>query len=179
MKEILKGVPQKKFPVPPGITFTEMTTYTGNMHQGFRPSIVREPVYSPFVGRTLVLCPLDTPDRLRHYTMPGYAEAVQAGQGALPNLSQQQYHEGYQSTRSQPVTPAYPAQGSRTWNQSPTVQSITSSPPNSVPIRRPNQVVIEERHEFDTPLPQLQNPTAPGRLQLQPYNPRPVNRGGN
>ena len=67
MREILKNRPEKEFPVPPRITFSDMLTFAGNKRDGFFPETVREPVYTPFVGKTLVLSPLDPPGVLSAY----------------------------------------------------------------------------------------------------------------
>lgn len=69
MQKVLEKRPQKEFPVPPEINFTEMITVTGNKQDGFYPKNVREPVYAPFVGYTLVLCPVDPPYLLSEYEM--------------------------------------------------------------------------------------------------------------
>lgn len=59
MREILKDKPEREFPVPPDVSFVEMLTYHGNARDGFAATTVREPVYAPFVGRTLVINPID------------------------------------------------------------------------------------------------------------------------
>jgi len=73
MQGVLANRPQKEFPVPPDITFTEMLTITGGPRDGLVPKAVREPVYTPFVGKTLVLSPLDPPEILNQYTAAPYA----------------------------------------------------------------------------------------------------------
>jgi len=70
MREVLKNRPEKEFPVPPDITFKEMLTFAGSPTEGFSPMPVREPVYTPFAGKTLVLCPIDTPETLAAYRLP-------------------------------------------------------------------------------------------------------------
>ncbi len=67
MKEILENHPEKEFPVPPDVMFQEVLTYTGTPKDGFVPKMVREPVYRPFAGKTLVMSPLDTPEMLAEY----------------------------------------------------------------------------------------------------------------
>lgn len=67
MREVLQGQPEKEFPVPPNIAFVKMVTFSGNARQGFSPTTVEEPVYAPFVGRTLLLSPLDPPSVLGPY----------------------------------------------------------------------------------------------------------------
>lgn len=76
MKEALEGKPERQFPVPPDIVFAEMTTYTGPSSEGSGPSDVREPIYKPFLGRTLILSPLDPPETLRWRQRPVPQESV-------------------------------------------------------------------------------------------------------
>jgi penicillin-binding protein 1A len=97
MKEVLANKPEKEFPVPPDITFQDMLTFTGSPSQGFSPKLVREPLYTPFVGKTLVLCPLDSPETLAAYRVP------------LPGLPAGQSPYGYQQT-GQPQPSPYPLQ---------------------------------------------------------------------
>lgn len=68
MKEVLDKRPEKEFPVPPDITFKDMLTIDGSSKEGFAPKTVREPVYTPFMNRTLVLSPTDEPEVLATYT---------------------------------------------------------------------------------------------------------------
>lgn len=98
MKGVLENRPQQDFPVPPDITFKDMITFSGNPSEGFIPRVAREPVYSPFSGFTLVLCPLDTPEALLAYrglTFPDayfpysdqsqpYQRPYSAGPGLMP-----------------------------------------------------------------------------------------------
>jgi len=67
MKEVLNKRPEREFPVPPYITFKEMLTVDGISKEGFVTKPVREPIYTPFVNRTLVLSPVDTPEILASY----------------------------------------------------------------------------------------------------------------
>lgn len=68
MRDVLGNLPEKEFPVPPDIIFQDLVTFSGDSKSGFGPRVVREPVYKPFAGRTLVLSPLDTPQALSSYT---------------------------------------------------------------------------------------------------------------
>lgn len=95
MKGVLANRPEKEFPVPPDITFEEVPTFAGSPSEGFFPRIVREPVYTPFAGKTLVLCPIDTPETLAAYRVP------------LPGLPADQSPYGYQQT-GQPQPAPYP-----------------------------------------------------------------------
>jgi penicillin-binding protein 1A len=73
MKEILKDKPEREFSVPPGVTFAEMLTFTGNKQSGFHPTHVREPVYEPFAGHTLIIWPNDARYLRQHLADAGYA----------------------------------------------------------------------------------------------------------
>ncbi|MBI5572720.1 MAG: PBP1A family penicillin-binding protein [Desulfomonile tiedjei] len=85
MRDILANKKQTEFPVPPDIAFEEMVTYGGNTKDGFQPKMVSEPVYQPFVGRTLVLHPLDPPDALQEYlTRPATPPDVYPGTPGYP-----------------------------------------------------------------------------------------------
>jgi hypothetical protein len=95
MAEVLKNRPERDFPVPPDVSFTEMLTFAGSPSEGFSPKPVREPVYTPFAGKTLVLCPIDTPETLAAYRLPfpglpagqtpyGYQQAGQPQPGPYP-----------------------------------------------------------------------------------------------
>jgi len=97
MREVLKNRPEKEFPVPPDITFKEMLTFAGSPTEGFSPMPVREPVYTPFAGKTLVLCPIDTPETLAAYRLP------------FPGLPAAQAPYGYQQQQAgQPQPGPYP-----------------------------------------------------------------------
>ncbi|MDQ7782666.1 MAG: PBP1A family penicillin-binding protein [Desulfomonilaceae bacterium] len=110
-KDVLKGVPVKEFPVPPDISFEEMTTYVGNPKDGFFPGTVTEPVYSRTAGFTLVMSPLDSPESLRDYrpAVPDYDPQAQA---YLPP-GRVQYGPGnpIYSTPPQQVVPVHPMVG--------------------------------------------------------------------
>jgi penicillin-binding protein 1A len=95
MAEVLKNRPEKEFPVPPDVTFKEMLTFAGSPTEGFSPKPVREPVYTPFAGKTLVLCPIDTPETLAAYRLP------------FPGLPADQTPYGYQQV-GQPQPGPYP-----------------------------------------------------------------------
>ncbi|HTY25445.1 MAG TPA: PBP1A family penicillin-binding protein [Desulfomonilaceae bacterium] len=70
MRDILVNRPEKEFPVPPDIVFQEMLTFSGSSKAGTAPKMVREPIYKPFAGRTLILSPLDAPEALSEYYQP-------------------------------------------------------------------------------------------------------------
>jgi membrane peptidoglycan carboxypeptidase len=96
MREILKNRPEKEFPVPPDITFSDMITFAGNKRDGFFPETVREPVYTPFVGQTLVLSPLDPPGVLSTYVDAMYPASPygQPWSGSAPYAPSQPYPSG-------------------------------------------------------------------------------------
>ncbi len=71
MKDILGNRPEKEFIVPPDIIFQDLITFSGDSKSGFGPRMVREPVYGPFAGRTLILSPLDSPQSLSPYAPAG------------------------------------------------------------------------------------------------------------
>jgi penicillin-binding protein 1A len=96
MKGILENLPQKDFPVPPDITFKDMLTFTGNPSEGFAPKVTREPVYTPFSGRTLVLSPLDTPETLASYRGVTFPDAY------IPYGAQPPSQAGPYSTQMRP-----------------------------------------------------------------------------
>ena len=120
MRDVLGNRPEKEFPVPPDITFKEVPTFAGSPTEGFSPRIVREPVYTPFAGKTLVLCPIDTPETLAAYRVP------------LPGLPVDQSPYGYQQT-GQPQPPPYPVHpmdgGNLFPEQPPPVQGVAPGQP--------------------------------------------------
>jgi membrane carboxypeptidase/penicillin-binding protein len=75
MKGVLDNRQQRDFPVPPDITFKDMLTFTGNLTDGFVPKITREPVFTPFSGKTLVLSPKDTVETLAAYRGINFPDA--------------------------------------------------------------------------------------------------------
>lgn len=122
MKEALEGKPERQFPVPPDIVFAEMTTYKG----GSGPSDVREPIYKPFLGRTLVLSPLDPPETLRLYQRPTFQDPtpgeVERAPGA-PAPTQTPVQQVYPRTQG-PAVPPQP-------------QAAPTQPPQMGPVRPP------------------------------------------
>lgn len=75
MKGILENKPQRDFPTPPDITLRDMLTFTGNPAEGYVPKVVKEPVYTPFAGYTLVLSPLDSPETLAAFRGIAFPDA--------------------------------------------------------------------------------------------------------
>jgi penicillin-binding protein 1A len=75
MKGILENKAQRDFPTPPDITLRDMLTFTGNPSDGYIPKVVKEPVYTPFAGHTLVLSPVDSPETLAAYRGIAFPDA--------------------------------------------------------------------------------------------------------
>jgi len=111
MKDILKGVPVKEFPVPPDISFEEMDTFVGNPKAGYVRGTVTEPVYSRTAGLTRAASPLDE-KLLQDYTaaVPVYHDPQ--AQAYVPQ-GQVQYGPGTQiySTPPPQATPVHPMAG--------------------------------------------------------------------
>lgn len=91
MQHVLQNRPAKDFVAPPDVAYVDMVTYTGNVREGYYPTQVTEPVYRPFAGRTLPLCPIDTPESLAEYLGAVQTQPVtyptgpgQAQPGVLP-----------------------------------------------------------------------------------------------
>ncbi len=109
MKDILDNKPQKDFQTPPDITFRDMLTFTGNPTQGYVPSVVKEPVYKPFVGFTLVLSPLDSPETLAAYRGVTFPDAYMPRTASVYPYSQgQPYQTGQSPTLMEPYGPTVP-----------------------------------------------------------------------
>jgi penicillin-binding protein 1A len=173
MRGILQNVPEREFPVPPDVTYTEMFTYAGTVKGGFVPQTVREPVYTPFVGRTLVLCPLDPPETLSSYAGPAYS--------AVPyNPAMTVYPPGV-PPRNFPVQPLMPGpagpgrpmdEGSSMPGQAASGPPAPSPNPKAPPpatLYKP-QSMYDAEPEFD----QDQPPGQPLRREAPapPYDPR-------
>lgn len=85
MKEILQNKPEREFVMPPDMMFKEFLTVSGESKEGLSLKPVREPIYSPFNGYTLVISPLDSFETLAEYIkapLPLYAES-----GGMPGIS--------------------------------------------------------------------------------------------
>ncbi len=149
MKDILKGVPVKEFPVPPGIAFEEMDTYVGNTRDGFFPGTAVEPVYSRTAGYTLVVSPLDA-DHLRDYrpAAPGYYDPQAQ---AYVQQGQAQYGPGapIYSTPPQQATPVHPMYGR---NVVPGRTAPYVGPPQQVPAQGPMQAPMTRWNQTPGPM---------------------------
>ncbi|MDD3472796.1 MAG: PBP1A family penicillin-binding protein [Syntrophaceae bacterium] len=94
MKDVLQNRPEREFTIPPQITFKEMLTYPADQKDINIPRIVREPIYTPFDGLTLVMAPMDLPESLAS-SPSGPAQALLQNQsvfggpvfGFFPNTS--------------------------------------------------------------------------------------------
>ena len=64
MRDILKNKPEREFVIPPEIMFKELLTVVADPREGPTLRPVREPIYAPFNGYTLVISPLDSFDTL-------------------------------------------------------------------------------------------------------------------
>ncbi len=90
MKEILKNRPEREFVIPPEIMFKEFLTVSLDPKEGATLKSVREPIYVPFNGYTLVISPLDSFDTLAEYIkapLPLYTES--GGMTAAPITPQE------------------------------------------------------------------------------------------
>lgn len=90
MKEILKNKPEREFVIPPEIMFKELLTVVTDPREGPTLKPVREPIYAPFNGYTLVISPLDSFDTLAEYIkapLPLYTES--GGMTAAPITPQE------------------------------------------------------------------------------------------
>jgi len=154
MREVLKKHPEKEFPVPPAITFTHMITYAGNKRTGFVPKTVREPVYSPFVGKTLVLSPLDPPEVLGPtYGQPFAGPAFD--QDRQVHAAEQPYQPnspaGIQQVRPGTAVPLHPTDRSATIPapRAPDVQRAGPGEAPPLPDQQAGQRGSSEEPEFD------------------------------
>ncbi len=163
MRDVLANTPQKEFPVPPEITFKEMITFTGTPKEGFSPKMVREPVYTPFVGRTLVLCPLDTPETLAAYrvSLPGLP-AAPPGYGYQPT-GQPQPQPAPQPMQPESTPPANPMDGRNLFpQQAPPVQNPSPDRPAG-DVGAALNPQAEYLSDAEAPVrPSMGNPRAPG-----------------
>ena len=155
MRAILLNRPEREFPVPPQITFKEMVTFTGGPQQGYTPKMVSEPVYTPFVGRTLILSPLDNPENLRSYT----------GVPLEQPQDRQPYQQAYpwqtppppqvsQPRQPIPVVPVHPMDGRNLFPETP------RQPPAPAPPVHTPAPAVRQGQTGKGPHP-LQAPVAP------------------
>ncbi len=140
MRGILDNKRERDFPVPPDITFKDMLTFVGRPETGYVPKMVREPIYTPFIGQTLALCPLDKPEALAQYRgieVPNVPAEATAGQGNPPR---DQIRQVPAINPNQPgaVVPMPPAQDR---NLSPEAKA---SLPRSVPAVAPPVAAAEQ-----------------------------------
>ncbi|MGC8658903.1 MAG: penicillin-binding protein 1A [Desulfomonilaceae bacterium] len=90
MRDILKNKPEREFVIPPDIMFKELLTVVNNPKEGPSLAPVREPIYAPFNGYTLVISPLDSYQSLAEYIkapLPLYTET--GGMTAAPIAAQE------------------------------------------------------------------------------------------
>ncbi len=164
MRDILGNRPEKEFIVPPDIIFQDLVTFAGDSKSGFGPRIVREPVYGPFSGKTLVLSPLDPPQALSPYS------PASPGQGPVP---------GYQFYQSPPpnVMPIQPgivhpdeSVDPRTDPRDQTQQPPPPIHPGLNPSWNPQQPPVDIRPQQGGQRPPAQAPATgqspPGTMQV-------------
>ena len=169
MKDILGNRPEKEFIVPPDIIFQDLVTFSGDSKSGFGPRMVREPVYKPFSGRTLVLSPLDSPQALSPYApaSPGPAP----GQPPVPGW---QFYES-PPPNVMPIQPGivHPEQPAdrRAVPPDQGQQSIAPIPPGLNPSWNPQQPPVEMRAQQGVQ-PPAQAPAPghwpPGTMRVAP-----------
>lgn len=197
MREVLKNRPQKEFPVPPEINFTEMITVTGNKRDGFHPKTVQEPVYAPFVGYTLVLSPLDPPEVLHAYDADfvpqpysqyqepppgGYSQHVYQPPGQYPPQGQEWGTRGVppQTVPTYPLDgrnryPQYAPPDSRHQQPESPYQSNEYGPAETYPDQREFQDQGQGQTQRVSPnqaQPVRQYPSTPPPVTRQPVGPR-------
>lgn len=82
MRDILLNKPEKEFAIPPQITFRDMLTFPADQKENNIPRLVREPVYTPFEGLTLVMAPMDLPESMAS-SAGGIAQALSGNNSIL------------------------------------------------------------------------------------------------
>ncbi len=105
MKEILRNRPEREFVTPPDIMFKEFLTVANDPKDGAVLKPVREPIYAPFNGYTLVLSPLDSFDTLAEYVKSPMPLVSESGGMTVPSGDPGQFQTG-----AAPVTSMYPPQ---------------------------------------------------------------------
>jgi penicillin-binding protein 1A len=164
MKDILGNRPEKEFPIPPDIIFQDLVTFSGDSKSGFGPRTVREPVYKPFSGRTLMLSPLDLPQALSSYVP--YSPGPGTGQTPVPGW---QFYDSPPPNVS-PIQPGivYPEQPIDP-RDVPLDQMPRTGPPISQPglnpSRNPQQPPTETRTQQGIQIPP--QPPATGHLPAE------------
>ncbi|MFH1115098.1 MAG: PBP1A family penicillin-binding protein [Pseudomonadota bacterium] len=166
MKDILKGVPVKEFPVPPKISFEEMETYVGNPKDGFFPGTVTEPVYSETAGYTLAMSPLDEPEALRDYGPSAPGQDPQAP-AYVQEQDRAQYGPGTQiySQPPQQAVPVHPAAGG---GFVPGQAPPNALPPGAAPVRPPVTQWNQPAGPVDPRIPNRHPTVPPTRHEVQP-----------
>ena len=82
MRDILLNKPEREFTIPPQITFRDMLTFPADQKENNTPILVREPIYTPFEGLTLIMAPMDMPESLAS-SAGGVAQALSGNQSIL------------------------------------------------------------------------------------------------
>jgi len=187
MKGILDKKPDREFPVPPEITFKEMLTYAGGRGEGLVPKRTREPVYSPFTGRTLVVHPLDA-GHLTPYGVPDFSPSpFQPYAPGYPPVGPYQQPAPYPIYPVQPGTPVplHPNDGRSPVTGAPQPsQGMWGPPPD--PMWDGGPVPGRGAPQFGPPAGPSQPPGTvrePGSARMEApaghsSDPQPVQRGG-
>ena len=169
MKDILGNRPEKEFIVPPDIIFQDLITFSGDSKSGFGPRMVREPVYKPFSGKTLVLSPLDSPQALSTY--------APAGPGPVPGQTPVPGWQFYGSPppNVMPIQPGivHPEESAdpRTVPPDQAQQPIAPIPPGLNPSWNPQQQPMEMRAQQGVQRPPQVPATGiwpPGTVRVPP-----------
>ncbi|MGO9122465.1 MAG: PBP1A family penicillin-binding protein [Desulfomonilaceae bacterium] len=169
MKDILGNRPEKEFIVPPDIIFQDLITFSGDSKSGFGPRMVREPVYKPFSGKTLVLSPLDSPQALSTYAPAGPGPAP--GQTSVPGW---QFYDS-PPPNVMPIQPGivHPEESAdpRTVPPYQAQQPIAPIPPGLNPSWNPQQPPMEMRAQQGAQRPPQVPATGirpPGTMRVPP-----------
>ncbi len=147
MNYILDKKPERDFVVPPDITFKDALTFTGTSSTGFTPKMVREPFYTPFIGQTLVLSPLDTPELLAQYRgvlAPNLMvdQNSPVNQNGLNNPSGNTGSAHMRNYPTPPPTPLHPMDGRNLFPETtaPRVGPAPTYAPPGTPTERPQNM---------------------------------------
>ncbi len=103
MREILQNRPEREFGIPPQITFKDLLTFSADQKDNNTPRLVREPIYTPFDGLTLVMAPMDVPEAMS--ANPGGAVQALLGNNSVFGGPVFGFFPNTSSSSFVPVTP--------------------------------------------------------------------------
>lgn len=157
MRDILHNRPEREFSIPPQITFKEMLTFPADQKDNTVPRMVREPIYTPFDGLTLVMAPMDIPESLAS-APGGPAQALLGNQslfggpvfGFFPNTSNSSLNPASPGGTENTLPPQHPLRQL----QNPPAQNPKSS------AQTPGNLIKPVLGPAKGP---VQNPEAPAR----------------